>query len=173
VTHSIIGLLTQLATRQQRDLWATIVKSFSNEVPMLRNTAVTVVFRDTDNNVCSREIGLHAPPTFILGVYFSTCGNRDCRPLPGHIRYKNWYPKGSDRRLSEIVRQCCQKCGYKSPWVKTKVIDWAHPFPGQNSIYWHDYPVTPQQLQAFSGGEIGTPPSRDNEGRKSKKQRMG
>jgi hypothetical protein len=145
VVHELINIIKNFTVNQQRDFWAVIVKSLKSANDLLHHSTITVIFRENGTVVC-RELGLHDPPSRVMGVNFF-CGGLECRPLPGELRYKN--DSGPDFR-KETVRQDCKKCQFRSRNVKIQEVDWVHRLPGNPRIFWHDYPPAPQQRALFA-----------------------
>ena len=170
VAEEIMYTVVDLAVHQQRDPWEATVKAFSRNHTVLEHTSVVLVFRDRNNNVLCREIGLHHPPQAALGIHFQFCGNTECRPNPGDTRFKTQF---ADGRVKEKLRQFCRRCGYTSPWIKVSDVNWVHPVPGTSRVFWHDYPVTGVQLMTFGGGSIekkmesGPPAKQERQGSES------
>jgi hypothetical protein len=154
VTQDLIYLIDHIATHQERNVWDAVTRMLSNKVELLTHTSIAVVFRNSDGIVQSREIGRHHPPDLPIGIHFIWCGNRSCSPLRGDTIFKNKFIPGVTRSESEKLKQICRRCGYQSAWVKIKDIEWSHQFPGQQLVYWHDFPITHQQLMTFGDGRV-------------------
>lgn len=146
--------MDRIAIHQERDLWEAVVRMLSYKVEILTHTSIAVVFRDTNGSVRSREIGRHHLPDLPLGVHFTWCGNRSCRPMAGDTTFKNHFLSGRPRSETEKLKQICRRCGYESAWVKIKDIGWSHQFPGQQPVYWHNYPLTQPQIMTFGNGQV-------------------
>jgi hypothetical protein len=86
--------------------------------------------------------------------------------MAGDTIFKNKFIMGKPRSENEKLKQICRRCGYQSFWLKIKDIEWSHQFPGQQSVYWRNFPLTHQQLMTFGNGRVveksQTGPARSN-----------
>jgi len=103
VMHELIKIMKNFTVNQQRDIWAVIENSLTSAQDVLPHSTITVVFKANGTVVC-RSLGLHNPPSRVMGVDFF-CGGFGCRPLPGELRYYNKYHPDIKK---EVVRQECK-----------------------------------------------------------------
>jgi len=148
VIHDLIKVMKNFTVNQGRDIWPVITKTLTCAEDLLRHSTVTVIFKDNGTVVC-RNIGLHNPPSKVMGVDHFFCGGLGCRALPGELRYSN---KLDSNFMKETVRQECSQCKFRSRNVKVGDVDWAHSLPGNRRIFWHNYPPTDQQRALFVDG---------------------
>jgi len=148
VMHELIKIMKNFTVNQQRDIWAVIENSLTSAQDVLPHSTITVVFKANGTVVC-RSLGLHNPPSRVMGVDFF-CGGFGCRPLPGELRYYNKYHPDIKK---EVVRQECSQCKFQSRNVRIGEVDWVQLLPGSRRIFWHDYPPTEQQRALFLDGQ--------------------
>lgn len=148
VTNEMIDIITHLTVNQERDLWCAIGKGLKHAERLLRHTAVMVIFKEGDS-LCCRQIGLHDPPSRVLGLDFA-CGSMTCRPLPGELKYSN---KPDSDMNKETVRQDCRRCNFRSKNIKLAEIDWLRRVGGTKRIFWHEYPPTLDMMTLFRQNE--------------------
>jgi hypothetical protein len=124
-------------------------ESLKHAERLLRHSAVTVIFK-LDDKVEMREIGLHDPPSRVLGVSHFFCGGLTCQTQARELTYSN---KSHPDPKKEAIRQTCQQCGAKSPWIKVGAVEWVVPLPGSKKVFWHRYPMTKAQRSLFAAGK--------------------
>jgi hypothetical protein len=151
VNPDIIVLMKEIGIYQTRDIWAATMKALAHKRHLLEHTSLVLIYRDTENKLQSRGIGLHLPPHRAFGIMFEFCGNMACRPLPGDTQMKTQFEPG---RTKEKVRLWCRRCDYQSPWIKVESVEWVHPLTNDSSVYWHHFPPTAQQITMFGGGKV-------------------
>jgi hypothetical protein len=146
VMNDLLELIRCITTNCTRDIWTLLNSTFKHSEKILHHSPLVAIFRD-NGSVRKIEFGLHEPPTRVLGVKV-WCGSPSgvCNPGPGDLTYKNNH-SGTGK---ETVRQKCCRCGYVSPWIALKDVTWVHLLPGSRRVYWHDYPITPQQQMLFT-----------------------
>lgn len=103
VITEIIDIMARLTVKQQRDMWKVMEQSLKRADRLLRHSAVTVILK-VDGKVEAREIGLHDPPSRVLGVGHFMCGGLRCRAQAMELRYNN---KCHTDPMKESI---CQKC---------------------------------------------------------------
>ena len=153
VMNELLELMRLITTDCGTDLWDVLNTTFKHGEKFLHQCPIVAIFRD-NGSVRRIEIGLHEPPSRVLGAKL-WCGSSggQCRPGPGDLTYKTNHAGTA----KEAVRQKCRRCGFVSGWVGLKDITWVHLLPGSRRVYWHDYPVTPKQQMAFgSSDETGS-----------------
>lgn len=141
--------MVRLTVKQQRDIWIAIAQSLKTADDLLRHSSVTVILK-VDNKVEKREIGLHDPPSRVLGVHHFFCSGMNCRSQARELRYSN--KLAGD--INEAVRQKCEQCGVQSLWVRIRDVDWVHLLPGSRRIFWHHYPLTSAQMTLFMNPNV-------------------
>jgi hypothetical protein len=146
VISNMIDVMVRFTIKQERDIWKVVEHSLKNAEKLLRQTAVTVIFKLGDK-VEMREIGLHDPPTRVLGVTQFFCGGLTCQTQERELKYSNRTHKEPKK---EAIRQYCLRCKEKSRWIKLGEVEWAIPFAGNKKIFWHRYPMTNAQRGLFA-----------------------
>ena len=166
VMNDLLELMRRITTGCSTDIWTLLNVTFKHSEKILHQSPLVAVFRD--NGLIRRiEFGLHEPPTRVLGAKL-WCGapGGECHPGPGDLTYKN-HNSGTAK---ETIRQKCRRCGYVSGWIAPKDVPWVHLLPGSRRVYWHEYPISPQQQMLFSpvadAGSLHGDPNHDNMGMK-------
>ena len=134
----LIIFLNCIAVKQERDIWRAIEYSLKHAEELLQHSSETVVFK-VGNKVQSREIGLHDPPSKVLGVCRFYCGSLVCQSQTAEMRYKN---KTHTHPKKEAIHQVCNTCQRQSAWIKVRDVEWDHLVTGSKCIFWHIYPAT-------------------------------
>ena len=166
VMNELLELMRCIATDCGTDFWEVLNMTFKHGERFLHQCPLVAVFRD-NGSVRRIEIGLHEPPTRVLGAKL-WCGSSvgTCHPGPGDLTYKNNH-SGTGK---ETIRQKCRRCGFVSGWITVKDVSWVHLLPGSRRVYWHDYPVTPHQQMLFGPqGDAGS----NDQGKPPKKRERG
>jgi hypothetical protein len=146
VMNEMQDLIRDVTINCGTDIWALLNTTFKHTERLLHHTPLVAIFKDK-GVVRSIELGLHEPPSRVLGVKL-WCGapGGQCRPGPGDLTYKTC-DVGTPK---ECIKQKCRRCGYSSAWVAVREISWVHRLPGSRRVFWHNYPVTPQQQMIFA-----------------------
>lgn len=160
VMDELLYLIRAVTVDSITNIWTLLGQTFKHSERLLNHSALIAVFQDGSVLRCI-ELGLHEPPHRVLGLKL-WCGmsNGTCHPGPGDLFYKS-SRSGTPR---ECLKQKCRRCGFNSDWVLLKDVEWVKPLPGSRRVFWHDYPISPQQQLLFAHPD--RPPSSDQEGEK-------
>jgi len=110
----MIDIMVRITVKQQRDIWTILERCLKGAEQLLQYSAVTVIFKH-HGKVEVREIGLHDPPSRVLGVSSFYCGGANCHTQAMELRYNT---KTHVNPMKEKIRQMCRQCGTRWDCVR-------------------------------------------------------
>ena len=79
--------MVRLTVKQQYDIWIAVAQSLKTAEELLRHSSVTVILK-VNNKVEKWEIGLHDPPSRVLGMHhFIELSQSSLSKLKNHVQF--------------------------------------------------------------------------------------
>ncbi|KAF8645857.1 hypothetical protein AX16_007515 [Volvariella volvacea WC 439] len=116
--------------------WDALLSHLVN-IPLLSHTSIVLTFWEGDKIHCRRVS--QSWPHFNIWGFTPFCSECPARNAEQHI---DWAPAADD--LHGYARITCDRCHRKTRWVRRP--DWVHPLRSPGVVYWHNYPLSEEQM---------------------------